>query len=141
MRKTFGEGHRGMTREQAEQLAGQRDGELSELKKLEQGMQNAVRDLQGTQRQASTKIREALGNMQQEELARDMQRNAEWIRRGMGQYAVLSESQITAGLNEVRDQLKQVQQAIGQGNKDGQGDKAIEQTLSRSNSCAANWSR
>ena len=55
-------------------------------------MQGAVRDLQGTSRQASTKLRDALSEVQQQELARGMQRNADWIRRGMGQYAVLSES-------------------------------------------------
>ena len=64
-------------------------------------MQNAVRDLASTQRQASTKMRDALGQMQQQELPRDMQRNGEWIRRGMGEYAVMSESQITAGLNDL----------------------------------------
>ena len=36
----------------------------------------------------------ALGEMQQQELGRDMQRNADWIRRGMGGYAVMSEAQI-----------------------------------------------
>ena len=42
-----------------------------------------------------------------------MQSNAEWIRRGMGDYAVMSEAQITAGLNQLRDHLKKVQQALG----------------------------
>jgi hypothetical protein len=134
MRRTFGENYRGMTRDQAEQLAGQKEGELKDLKQLEQGMQSAVRDLQSTNRQASGKMRDALGEMQQQEIGRDMQRNADWIRRGMGQYAVLSESQITAGLNELRDQLKQVQNALAAGSKDGkdgQNDKQIEHTLAQ----------
>jgi len=127
MRRSYG-GERGVTREQAEQLARQRDDEVAELKKLEAGMQSAARDLQSTQRQASTKVREALGEMQQMELGRDMERNAQWIRRGMGQYAVMSESQITAGLNEVRDQLKQAQQAMGKG-ADPKNDQAVERAL------------
>jgi hypothetical protein len=133
MRRAFGENSRGVTRDQAEQLAQQKDGELGDLKKLEQGMQNAVRNLQSTQRQAATRLRNALGEMQQQEIARDMQRNAEWIRRGMGQYATLSESEITAGLNDVRDQLKQVQQAMAAGatGKDGEKDKAVQQALDR----------
>jgi hypothetical protein len=61
-------------------------------------MQNATRDLMGTQRQAATKLREALSEMQTQEVARDMERNAGWIRRGQGEYAAMSESQTTAGL-------------------------------------------
>ena len=85
MRRAYGPQSKGVTRQQAEQLAGQREGEIKDLKKLEQDMQNAVRDLMSTERKASTKLREALGDMQQAELPRDMQRNADWIRRGMGE--------------------------------------------------------
>jgi len=82
-------------------------------------MQNAVRDLMATERKASSQLREALGDMQQAELPRDMQRNANWIRQGMGELGVMSESMITQGLNELRDQLKQVQQSMAAGGKDG----------------------
>ena len=41
-----------------------------------------------------------------------MQRNAEWIRRGMGQYAVMNEAAITQALAELRDQVKQAQQIV-----------------------------
>jgi hypothetical protein len=94
--------------------------------------------LASTQPKASGKLREALGQMQQQELPRDMERNGEYIRRGLGEYAVLSESMITQGLNNLRDQLKGVQQAMTDG-KDGKGgkgggasdkeDKAVEQAL------------
>jgi hypothetical protein len=134
MRKAFGENSRGVDRNQAEQLAGQKEGELGDLKKLEQGLQNAVRNLQTSERQTATKLRNALGDLQQQEISRDMQRNADWIRRGLGQYAALSESQITAGLNDLRDQLKQAQQAMAAGSKDGkdgQQDKAVEQALDK----------
>jgi hypothetical protein len=134
MRRTFGQANQGgVTQQQANQMAGEKEGEIQDLKKLEQGMQSAVRDLQNTQRKAATKMRETLSEMQQAELARDMQRNADWIRRGIGQYGVMSEATVTQGLNELRDQLKQVQQMIGQaGGKDdkaAQGDKMAEQTL------------
>jgi hypothetical protein len=132
MRRTFGQQSEGVTQQKANQLANDKEGEIQALKQLEQGMQAAVRDLQNTQRKAATKLREALGEMQQAEMPRDMQRNADWIRRGIGQYGVMSEATITRGLNEVRDQLKEVQQMLGQGTKDGkdgQGDKLAEQTL------------
>jgi hypothetical protein len=131
MRKAYGNDN-SPNRQQAGQLADSKDKEIANLKKLEQDMQNAARDLQSTQRQASSKMRDALGNMQQQELTRDMQRNSEWIRRGIGEYAVMSEPQITAGLNQLREELKAVQQALGAGqNKNGQDDKAVEATLSQ----------
>jgi hypothetical protein len=45
-------------------------------------MQAAARDEQATQRAASSKMREALSEIQQMEMERDMQRNADYIRRG-----------------------------------------------------------
>jgi hypothetical protein len=134
MRRAYGPKSQPVTREQAEQLAGQKEGEIQDLKQLEQDMQNAVRDLMATERKTSTKLREALSDMQQAELPRDMQRNADWIRRGMGDYAVMSESMITQGLNDLRDQLKQVQQSMAAAGKDakpgpGQDDKTMEQAL------------
>jgi len=119
-------------REQAGQLADDHDKELTGLKTLEQDMQNAARDLQSTERQASARMRDALGNMQQREMTRDMQRNSQWTRRGLGDYAVMSESEITAGLNQLRDDLQKVQQALGAGrNQPGPDDKTVEATLDR----------
>jgi hypothetical protein len=95
-------------------------------------MQAAARDLQATERAASVKMREALSGIQQSDMERDMQRNADYIRRGLGEYAVMSESNFTQGLNEVRDQLKQVQQALGAGGNDpknAQQDRATQQGL------------
>jgi len=131
MRKSFGPQSEGITRDRANQLATEKEGEIQDLKRIEQGMQAAVRDLQNSQRKAATKMREALGEMQQAELPRDMQRNADWIRRGMGQWGVMSEATVTQGLNELRDQLKQVQGMLGSGKdgKDAQTDKLAEQTL------------
>ncbi len=131
MRRAFGP-NGDATRQKAEQLAQQKDGEAADLKKLEQGMQSATRDLQSTQRPAATKMRQALGTVEEQEIEHGMERNAEWLRRGLGSYAVLSEAQVTAGLNQLRDQLRDVQKAMGAGGKDGkdaQADKAMEQAL------------
>src|SRR5262249_53271862 len=109
--------------------------ELEELKKLEQEMQRAVRNMQGTDRQTSTRMRDALGNMQQEELPLRMQWSEQMMRRGMGQYAVMREPVVTQALNHLRDQLKDEQRGMaagqnGKDDKDGKGgDKAMEQAL------------
>ena len=136
MRKQYGPQSQPMSRDQArqrdEQIAGQKDNEVADLKKLEAGMQAAARDEQATQRAASSKMREALSEIQQMEMERDMQRNADYIRRGLGEYVVMSESNFTQGLNEVRDKLREVQQALGTPGKGGNGtgeDKAVQQSL------------
>ena len=77
MRRAFGPQGTGVGRGQAEQMAQQKEGELNDLKRLEQQMQNSTRDLMGTQRQAATKLREALSEVEQQEVAREMERNAE----------------------------------------------------------------
>ena len=62
-------------------------------------MQSAVRDLQSTQRQASTKLRDALGDMQQMELApRPCSATPTRSAAAWGQYAVMSESQVTQAM-------------------------------------------
>jgi hypothetical protein len=130
-------GQRGMTREQAQQLYEQRQKELGDVKRLESQMQNAVREMAGSQAKASAKLREALGEMQQQEIPRDMEMNGEYIRRGLGEYAAVREPTITQGLNQLRDQLKGVQQLMGDSKdaKDGKGgasdkeNKAVEQAL------------
>jgi hypothetical protein len=132
MRRAFGPQVKDLSREQAAQLASQKDAEVNDLKKLASGMQTAARDLQATERAASVKMREALSGIQQSDMERDMQRNADYIRRGLGEYAVMSESNFTQGLAEVRDQLKQVQQALGSAGADSQNaqqDRAAQQGL------------
>ncbi|MGO9013116.1 MAG: hypothetical protein ACLQPN_23710 [Bryobacteraceae bacterium] len=131
MRRAFGPQGSGLDRSQAEQMAQQKEDELADLKRLEQQMQNATRDLMGTQRQAATKLRDALGDAQQQELVREMERNAGWIRRGQGEYAALSEAQTTAGLNQLRDQLHQIDQALAKNSQAGPGqdDQAAAQAL------------
>ena len=131
MRHAFGPQGMGLNRSQAEEMAQQKESELGDLKRLEQQMQNSTRDLMGTQRQAATRLREALSEVQQQEVAREMERNAGLIRRGQGEYAALSEAQATAGLNQLRDQLHQVEQALGKNTQAGPGqdDKDVAQAL------------
>jgi hypothetical protein len=133
MRRAFGPQGAGLDRGQAEQMAQQKESELADLKRLEQQMQNATRDLTSTQRQAAAKLREALSEVELQEVAREMERNAGWIRHGQGEVAALSEAQATAGLNQLRDQLHQVAQALGKSNQaaSGQDDKEVAQALSQ----------
>ena len=76
MRQTYGRGGQkpetfeGMTaqREQNQKMAGDKEKIYQDLDKLEKDMQQAVRDNMGTQPQLSSKLREALGDLQQSEV-------------------------------------------------------------------------
>ena len=135
----------GLTREQADQLAGEKDGEAPGSE--EPGAGHAERRARPAEHPAARpppRCARLSAKCSRPEIQRDMQRNADWIRRGMGGYAVMSEATITQGLNELRDQLKQVQQAMS---KDGKGAGGKDDTSSpnrlsaRSNSSASRWSR
>ncbi|MEI9973328.1 MAG: hypothetical protein WDO73_15565 [Ignavibacteriota bacterium] len=45
----------------------------------------------------------------------------DYIRRGLGEYVVMSESNFYAGPDQVRDKLKEVQQALGKPGEGGKG--------------------
>jgi hypothetical protein len=106
-------------RQQAEQLAQEKLRQLEELQRLERDMQDAARDLAGAQRGAAARLREALGEMQQEELALRMRYAAEILRRGLGQYLAPREGVVSAGLEQLRDRLREAQGALERGGAGG----------------------
>jgi hypothetical protein len=108
------------TQQQAERLAGEKNEMADKLKKLEAGMSDTARSLSGARNPVGDKLREALGEAQQNELEMHMRQNAQWIRQGYGSQAWLRENNITLGLNNLRDQLQQAQAALQSG-KPGQG--------------------
>ena len=114
----------GVTREQvqrSQQMAAERERMQQELSRLARDMQQASRELAGSQRGASSKIRSALGNLQQDEIEERMRYNAELLRRGYGPYVIPREIPVTQGLNALRDQLREAQAAVsGDPNRGGQ---------------------
>ncbi len=104
---------------------------LEELQRLEKDMQAAARDLAGTQRGASNRLREALGEMQQNELAVRMRFGAEWVRRGYGPMMSSREAVVTQGLERLRDQLRGARQAV-EGQQQAQpGQEGFERALAQ----------
>jgi hypothetical protein len=122
LKKAFPEGQSGDQNAggpgKAEALADEKAGMQRSLERLESDMRDAVRDLAGSQRSASSKIREALGESQQNELRLRMKMNSEWIRKGMGAYVSRREQIVTQGLDKLKDQLKDAQGALGSGGED-----------------------
>jgi hypothetical protein len=101
-------------------LAEEKKAMADELQSLERQMQQAVRDLAGSQQASSSKLREALGEMQQRELTLRMKYLAEWIRRGLGAYAWLREAPVTEGLDRLSRQLGEAQRALGESPRSGE---------------------
>jgi hypothetical protein len=108
------------TAEQNEKMAEQKEQLYKDLDKLEKDMQQAVRDNLGTQPKLSSKLRDALGDLQQSEVKTRMKMIPQWIRRGQANYTLGSESIATATLDKMREQLADAQKALDPSNKNGQ---------------------
>jgi len=121
----------GASRKQNEELAGQRQGMADELARLEKEMQETARSMASSERPAATKLREALGDMQQNELGLRLKYSADAIRNGMGQYAYLREQPVTQMLEKLRDQVKEAQRMLGQGGKEDPKKQGLESALDR----------
>jgi hypothetical protein len=66
----------------------------------------------GTQPAASSKLREALGEAQQNELDLRMRKAAELLRNGKGMYTWPGEPTVTNGVDRLREQLREAQGAL-----------------------------
>jgi len=122
----------GTANQSQKQLADEHEKMANDVQRLEQQIQGAVRDMMGTNRDAANKLRQALGNEQQEEVPNKLKGIAGMLNRGLGPYAVMREAPVTQALNNLRDQVQQVQSALnqgpGKGGKNGD-DKALEAAL------------
>lgn len=138
LRKAFPAGQQGQvqtqpgqSQAQADALAREKEQMMAELSRLERDMQGAVRNLAGSQRSASSRLREALGEMQQNELKTRMRYHAEWIRRGLGGYIAPREAPITEGLARLAEQTRQAQAALGQGAPNDEKQQGVERALNQ----------
>ena len=87
-------------------------------------MRNAARELAPTQPQAASKLRDALGGMDQTDLTNRVQRTADWLRRGINPNSNGTEEGISKGLDQLSQQVHQAQQGLGPGKpSQGQGEQ------------------
>jgi hypothetical protein len=119
----------GTSRQQSAQMHDEQQKLLDELTRLEEEMQRAARDMAGSQPSASSKLRDALGEMQQQELRLKMKWSLEFMRRGgMAEYALPREMTVTQGLNQLRDRVREAQGALDRQQPGGQD---VESALAR----------
>ncbi len=115
--------------EQEKALAGEKERMAQQVEQLQRQMQEQAQRLGGTQPGASAKMRQALSGAEQRDLAMRMQKSAEWMRQGYGDRNLNMENNMTAGLDQLSRDLRDVQQALKQGSagdKNGLSDKQQE---------------
>ncbi|HXP85998.1 MAG TPA: hypothetical protein VN841_14840 [Bryobacteraceae bacterium] len=121
----------GLSRQQADQMAQEKEKMGAELDQLERDLQKAARELSGAQPDASARLRQGLSEIQQNEAKLRMKYQADGIRQGLGSYMVPREAPITQTLDKVNDDIRQAQSAMKDGNaqQGAQGD--LERQLAR----------
>ena len=110
--------------QQRNKLAEDRQQLSDDLSQLEKNLRNASRELAPTQPQAASKLRDALGGMDQTDLTNRVQRTADWLRRGVNPNSNGTEEGIGKGLDQLSQQVHQAQQGLGPGQpSQGQGEQ------------------
>jgi len=126
LRRRFADPQARATREEAERMAEERRQTLGEFEGLQRELEQEARRLAGARQAAASRLREALGDLQRQELGTRMRYNADLIRRGWGQIAVMREAPVTAGLEQLRDQLREAQAALG---REAPGSEQLQRAL------------
>jgi hypothetical protein len=115
--------------EQELTLAREKEQLAQQLEQLERQLQHEQQNLAGSQPDAASKLRKALSDAEEKELALRMQKNAEWIRQGYGDRNLGMEDNVTAGIEQLSRELHDVEQTLGsgrQGRQAPQDDKAAQ---------------
>jgi hypothetical protein len=146
MRRSFGspgQQGQGATPQRAEELAREKDQIANDYQKLESDIGKTARDTQATNRQLSSKLRDALGEVQQNELNNRMRWTADHIRRGDGEIATMRDSVTTQALNKLRDQLRRSRSRPPTHSRAAQAtkiDRRSNRRWRRPSICAKRWS-
>ena len=98
--------------EEEKALAADKDRLARQLEELQRGMEQQQENLQSTAPDAASKVRRALSDAEQKELALRMQKNAQWIREGYGDKNLAMEDNVTAGVEQLSRDLRGAQQAL-----------------------------
>ena len=101
--------------QERDRLANDRQKLSDDLAQLEQGIRDTARQMAPTQPGTASKLRDALGGMDQSDLTNLVQRTADWLRRGINPNSNGTEAGIGKGLDQLNDQVRQAQQGMGQG--------------------------
>jgi len=110
------------------ELADQKITMQEDLEDIERSMQELVRRLRDQQPETARKLREALGDLQESEVATRLRISAEYIRRQLGPQAVPGEETTTRALERLAEQLEEAERLAQNSTQQQQG--GLERTLS-----------
>jgi hypothetical protein len=96
-------------------LASERQELSNDLSKLQRSLLETAREMAYSQPDVSKKLRDALTQMDESDLDNHVQRSADWLRSGINPNSNGTEKEIAQGLDKLSQQLRQAQQAVGQG--------------------------
>jgi hypothetical protein len=111
---------------QEKTLAAENDKLAQQMRQLQQDIERQAQGMASEQPEGSRKLRKALSDAEQEELALRMQKNSDWMRQGFGSQTWPMEDSITAGAEQLSRQLNEAQQALNNAKPGGaasEGDK------------------
>ncbi len=122
-----------------DRLAQERQQLSNDLSALGKNMRDSARELAPNQPGVAKQLRDALTEMDNSDLENHAQRTADWLRRGINPNANGTEGQIAQGLDKLKQQLQQAQQAMntqkggppGAGDQPGQTDQAALDAIER----------
>lgn len=113
----------------AERLAREKESMQRDYQRLEPDLREAARALDGSQRGAASRLRQALGEAQQDEVALRLRLGAEWMRRGLGPYIAPRERVLTEALDRLSRQVEEARQMAGREGGNPQEREQMERAL------------
>jgi hypothetical protein len=100
-------------------LAQENDKLADQVQQLQKELQNQAQALAPQQPDATRKIRKALSDTEQEEIAERMRKNSEWMKEGFGSRTWPMEDGISAAAKRLSSQLDEARQSLDK-NQSGQ---------------------
>ncbi len=97
-----------------DRLSHERQQLSDDLSKLEKSMRDSARQMAPNQPGVAKQLRDALTEMDNSDLNNHTQRTADWLRRGVNPNANGTEREIAQGLDKLKQQLQQAQQAMNE---------------------------
>ena len=115
-----------------DRIAQERQQLSDDLSKLEKDMRDSAREMAPNQPGIAKQLRDALTEVDNSDLDNHTQRTADWLRRGINPNSNGTEEQIAQGLDKLKQQLQQAQQAMSEqqpgqrnsGRESGQSDQS-----------------
>jgi len=99
--------------QQRNKLAEDRQHLSDDLGHLQKGLRDTAREMASNQPGTSSKLRDALSQMDQSDLDNRVQRTADWLRRGIDPNSNGTEAEIASDLKNLNNKLREAQQGAG----------------------------